>query len=238
MSCSLVLVKPLSLRYATLFSVQVVTSLEKIRTLEKQSNPMMLMLMGWYYQRGAILIMEEIKHALKRKANIYGEVLGYSSANEAFDLFGIETDNGAMPFNFNQVLNNSQVGIQDIDYISAHGNGILSYDIDETEAIKKVFGELAYNIPVTSIKPVTGHSISATGIWQTITSLLAIKHNIIPPTINIQNPAPKCDLNYLPNGFLKKEVQTALINAHGFGGRLTALIVRKFSHSEPNSTYR
>ncbi len=181
---------------------------------------------------GAILIMEELKHALGRKAKIYGEVLGYSSSNEAFDLFGIETDNGAMPFNFNQVLNNSHVGIQDIDYISAHGSGILSYDIDETEAIKKIFGEIAHNIPVTSIKPVTGHSISATGIWQTITSLLAIKHNIIPPTINIQNPAPKCDLNYLPDGFLKKEVQTALINAHGFGGRLTALIVRKFSHSE------
>jgi 3-oxoacyl-[acyl-carrier-protein] synthase II len=181
---------------------------------------------------GGVLVMEELKHALLRKAKIYGEVLGYSSANEAFNLFGIETDNGAMAFNFNQVLNNSHIDIKDIDYISAHGNGILSYDVDETEAIKKVFGELAYNIPVTSIKPVTGHSISATGIWQTITSLLAIKNGIIPPTINIQNPAPKCDLNYLPNGFLKKEVQTVLINAHGFGGRLTTLIVRKFFRSE------
>ena len=181
---------------------------------------------------GGVLVMEELKHALLRKAKIYGEVLGYSSANEAFNLFGIETDNGAMAFNFNQVLNNSHIDIKDIGYISAHGNGILSYDVDETEAIKKVFGELAYNIPVTSIKPVTGHSISATGIWQTITSLLAIKNGIIPPTINIQNPAPKCDLNYLPNGFLKKEVQTVLINAHGFGGRLTTLIVRKFFRSE------
>jgi 3-oxoacyl-[acyl-carrier-protein] synthase II len=181
---------------------------------------------------GAVLVIEELQHALLRKANIYGEILGYSSANEAFDLFGVETDNGAMPYNFNQVLNNSHIDIKEIDYISAHGNGILSYDVDETEAIKKVFGELAYNIPVTSIKPVTGHSISATGIWQTITSLLAIRYNIIPPTINIQNPAPKCDLNYLPKGFLKKEVQTVLIHAHGFGGRLTALIVKKFFHSE------
>jgi 3-oxoacyl-[acyl-carrier-protein] synthase II len=91
---------------------------------------------------------------------------------------------------------------------------------------------MAYNIPVTSIKPITGHSISATGIWQIISSLLAIRDSIIPPTINIENPAPKCDLNYLRNGFLKKKVQTVLVNAHGFGGRLTALIVRKLVHNK------
>ncbi len=181
---------------------------------------------------GAVLVMEELRHALSRGARIHGEVLGYSSANEAFDLFGIKTDNGAMPYNFNQVLKHSQIDIKDIDYISAHGNGILSYDIEETEAIKKVFGELAYQIPVTSIKPVTGHSISATGILQIITSLWAIKSSMIPPTINIQHPAPECDLNYLQKGPLKKEVQTVLVNAHGFGGRLTTLIIRKFFHSE------
>ncbi len=181
---------------------------------------------------GAVLVMEELRHALIREANIYGEVLGYSSANEAFDLFGTKTDNGAMPYNFNRVLNNSHIDFKEVDYISAHGNGILSYDVEETEAIKKVFGELAYNIPVTSIKPVTGHSISATGILQIITSLLAIKSSIIPPTINIRNPAPNCDLNYLQKGALKKEIQTALVNAHGFGGRLTALILRKFFRSE------
>jgi 3-oxoacyl-[acyl-carrier-protein] synthase II len=177
---------------------------------------------------GGILIMEELKHALKREAKVYGEILGYSSANEAFDLFGIDTDNGAMVYNFRQIFKKTHIDIKEIDYINAHGNGLLSYDISETEAIKQVFGELAYNIPVTSIKPITGHSISATGIWQTITSFLAIEHAMIPPTINIENPDPKCDLNYVRNYFLKKEVQTSLINAHGFGGRLTALLVRKF----------
>jgi 3-oxoacyl-[acyl-carrier-protein] synthase II len=181
---------------------------------------------------GAIVILEELQHALKRNAKIYGEVLGYSALNEAFDLFGTGTENGAMASNFRRALNNANTDIMNIDYISAHGNGILSYDVAETEAIKEVFGEMAYNIPVTSIKPVTGHSISATGIWQIISSLLTIRNSIIPPTINIQNPAPKCDLNYLRNGFLKKEVQTALINAHGFGGRLTALIISKFVHDE------
>lgn len=130
---------------------------------------------------------------------------------------------------FKQVMERANIDIREIDYINAHGNGILSYDIIETEAIKKAFGELAYNIPVTSIKPVTGHSVAPTAIWQIIASLLAIKYKIIPPTINIQNPHPRCDLNYVSDGFLKKEVQTVLINVHGFGGRLTSLIVKKFS---------
>jgi 3-oxoacyl-[acyl-carrier-protein] synthase II len=177
---------------------------------------------------GAVLVAEELQHALKRKAKIYGEILGYSSANEAFDLFGVNIDNGTMIFNFKRALNNSHLEVKDIDYICAHGNGILSYDVNETEAIKTVFGELAYNIPVASIKPVTGHAISVTTIWQVAASLLAIKHGMIPPTINVENPDPKCDLNYVPRGFLRKEIQTALINAHGFGGRLTTLLIRRF----------
>jgi len=178
---------------------------------------------------GAILILEELRHALKRNAKIYGEILGYSFANEAFDLFGIETGNGAMAYNLHQALRNSGAHPKDVDYINAHGNGLLSYDIYETEAIKQVFGEMAYNIPVTSIKPVTGHSISVTGILQIMTSLLAINHSMIPPTLNLENPDPKCDLNYVQKYFLKKEIKTSLINVHGFGGRLTAMVVQEFS---------
>jgi 3-oxoacyl-[acyl-carrier-protein] synthase II len=176
---------------------------------------------------GAIILLEELQHALKRNAKIYGEILGYSAANEAFDLFGIETDNGAMANNFRQVLNNANTDVTEIDYINAHGNGLLPYDVSETEAIKKVYGQFAYNIPVTSIKPITGHSISSTGIFQIISSLLAIKHGTIPPTMNLENPDPRCDLNYVPNHLLQREVRTSLINGHGFGGRLTTLIVRK-----------
>jgi len=181
---------------------------------------------------GAALIVEELEHALKRKAKIYGEVIGYSAANEAFDLFGTSMDNGAMIYNLKQALNMASLKPTDVDYINAHGNGILSYDIGETEAIKQVFGELAYNIPISSIKPVTGHSISSTGIWQCMASLLAIKNDTIPPTINIENPDPRCDLDYVRKGFIKKEVKTVLINTHGFGGRLTSLIVTKFKHDK------
>jgi 3-oxoacyl-[acyl-carrier-protein] synthase II len=176
---------------------------------------------------GAILIMEELQRALRRNARIYGEVVSYSALNEAFDLFGINTDNGAMALNFNQVLDKGHLNIKDIDYISAHGNGILSYDVDETEAIKRTFGELVYHIPVTSLKPVTGHAISVTAIFQVIASLLTIKHGIIPPTINVQNPDPRCDLDYVTKGFIRKNVETILINTHGFGGRLTTLILKK-----------
>ena len=177
---------------------------------------------------GAFIIIEEIEHALKRKAKIYGEIISYSALNEAFDFIEVDTDNETMVINFRRVLEKASVDIREIDYINAHGNGMVSYDIGETKAIKRVFGELAYNIPVTSIKPITGQSLSTTGIFQIITSLLVMEHNIIPPTINLKDPAPECDLNYVPNHFLKREVQTALVNVHGFGGRITALIVRKF----------
>jgi 3-oxoacyl-(acyl-carrier-protein) synthase len=178
---------------------------------------------------GACIIIEELQHALRRNAKIYGEIVGYSALNEAFDLIEVSPENEIMALNFQQALKRGSIDIAEVDYINAHGNGMLSYDISETNGIKKVFGELAYNIPVTSIKPNTGHSLSAMGIFQIITSLLAIKHNIIPPTMNLENPAPECDLNYVPHNFLRKEVQTVLINVHGFGGRLTSLIVRKFS---------
>jgi len=178
---------------------------------------------------GACIIIEELGHALRRQANIYGEILGYSASNEAFDFIEVDTDNQTMVTNFKRALEKASVDVKEIDYINAHGNGMVSYDINETKAIKQVFGKLACNIPVTSIKPITGQSLSATGIFQIITSLLTINYHIIPPTINLNNPAPECDLNYVSNHFIKKEVQTALINAHGFGGRITGLVVRKFS---------
>jgi 3-oxoacyl-(acyl-carrier-protein) synthase len=186
----------------------------------------------------AILIMEERQHALGRDARIYGEVLGYGSLNEAFDFIEVDTSCETMALNLELVLKNASLDIREVDYINSHGNGILSYDILETEAIKKVFGELAYSIPVSSNKPVTGHSISATGIWQTIASLLAIKNSIIPPTINVESPDPRCDLDYVSKGCIKKEVQTALINAHGFGGRNTVLAVGNFDGKQRPSFER
>jgi 3-oxoacyl-[acyl-carrier-protein] synthase II len=177
---------------------------------------------------GATLVIEELDHATKRKAKIYGEIVSYSSSNEAFDFVEVDTSYDTMAFNFRQALKRANIDINDVDYINAHGNGMLSYDVSETQAIKQAFGELAYHTFVTSIKPITGQSFSATGIFQIISTLMSIRHGIIPPTINLEHPAPECDLNYVNNHFLEKDIQTALINAHGFGGRITTILIRKF----------
>jgi len=175
---------------------------------------------------GGTIIIEELTHAIKRGAKIYGEILGYSSINEAY-VFGTETDAEPMAMAFKVALEKAQLNIKDIDYINSHGNGILNYDIAETEAIKNVFGELAYQIPISSIKPITGQSLSPTGIYQIITSLLVMKNGTIPPTINHENPAPNCDLNYVPKHYIEKDVNIALMNAHGFGGRHTVIAIAK-----------
>jgi len=177
---------------------------------------------------GAILVLEELQNALKRKAKIYGEVLGYGSGNEAYNIFHIDTDGDVAAEVMKKTLNNAYLKPEDIDYINAHGNGSPEYDLNETLAIKKVFGELAYRIPVSSIKPVTGQSFAVTGVLQIIASLLAINTSIIPPTINHINPQPNCDLDYVPNQYRKCELNNVLMNSLGYGGGHTALIVSKF----------
>jgi len=177
---------------------------------------------------GGAIIIEELSHAIKRGAKIYGEILGYSALNEAY-MFGVKkTDVEVMTRAFKEAIGRFHIDLEEIGYISSHGNGILKYDIGETESIKKAFGELAYKIPVSSIKPVTGQSLSATGIFQVITGCLAIQKGIIPPTVNHKNPAPGCDLNYVPNHYLEKDVNVAMMNAHGFGGRHTIFVIGKF----------
>ena len=178
---------------------------------------------------GAILVLEELRSALRRKARIYGEILSYSSGNEAYDPFEIDPSGDAGSVVLLNALQKAGLEPKDIDYINAHGNGMQDYDLSETSAIKKVFGELAYQIPVTSIKPITGQSFSVTGILQLITCLLAINANIIPPTINHINPRPQCDLDYVPNHFRNVKVDTAISKAMGFGGSHTVVIVGKFN---------
>jgi 3-oxoacyl-[acyl-carrier-protein] synthase II len=178
---------------------------------------------------GAVIILEELKHAKERNAKIYGEVFGYGATNDGYDLFGANTDGAAAAMCFKKALVNANLKPNDIDYINSHGNGYLDYDICETEAIKSAFGEYAYQIPISTLKPITGQSLSPTGIYQVITCLLAIRDGIVPPTINLFNPHPKCDLNYVPNRSIKMDIKTAAMNAHGFGGRHTVLVVGQYS---------
>jgi 3-oxoacyl-[acyl-carrier-protein] synthase II len=178
---------------------------------------------------GALLILEDLQSALKRKAKIYGEILGYASGNEAYNIFEIDPSAEAASIVMTKAIENAHLKPVDIDYINAHGNGSPEYDLNETLTIKKVFGELAFKIPVTSIKPITGQSFSVTGILQAITSLLVINKGIIPPTINHERPHPNCDLDYVPHRFRRVEVNRALINSLGYGGGHTVMIVGKFN---------
>jgi 3-oxoacyl-[acyl-carrier-protein] synthase II len=178
---------------------------------------------------GAVLVLEDLQNALKRKAKIYGEILGYASGNEAYDIFHIDPSGNVTAEVMKKILSNALLKPENIDYINAHGNGSPEYDLNETIAIKKVFGELAYQIPVTSIKPITGQSFSVTGILQTITALLVINKGIIPPTINHINPQPNCDLDYVANQYRKREVNNAIINSLGYGGGHTVILVSKIN---------
>jgi 3-oxoacyl-(acyl-carrier-protein) synthase len=176
---------------------------------------------------GAVLVLEDLQSARKREAKIYGEILGYASGNEAYNIFRIDPVGDVAAEVIKRALDNAHLKPEDIDYINAHGNGSPEYDLNETIAIKKVFGELAYQIPVTSIKPIIGQSFSVTGILQMATCLLVINKGIIPPTINHTEPHPKCDLDYVRNQYRKTEVNNALVNSLGFGGGHTVVIVGK-----------
>lgn len=195
---------------------------EAVKPFNKEGNGIVL------GEGGAVLILEELKNALKREAKIYCEILGYNSGNETYDLFNIDPNGNTTSMVMKKCIINSNLNFSDINYINAHGNGLFDYDLNETRAIRNVFGDMAYKIPVTSIKPITGQSFSVTGIFQIITCILIINRNIIPPTINYKKSIPDFDLDYVPNQFRKCNVGNALINAHGIGGSHTAIVVGKF----------
>ena len=178
---------------------------------------------------GALIILEELQSAISRRARIYGEVLGYASGNEAYNIFEIDPTAESASVVMRKALKRAGLDPEEIDYINAHGNGSPEYDLNETLTIKNVFGELAYKIPISSIKPVTGQSFSVTGILQMISSLLVMDRSIIPPTLNHKDPHPKCDLDYVPYHFRKAEVNTVLMNSLGYGGGHTVLIAKKFN---------
>ncbi|MET3695937.1 beta-ketoacyl-ACP synthase II [Bacillus oleivorans] len=172
---------------------------------------------------GAI-ILESYESAVKRNAHVYGEIIGYATVGDAYHI------TSPAPFGEGGVRS-MQLAVQyaniektSIDYINAHGTSTVYNDKSETAAIKTFFKELASQIPISSTKSMTGHMMGAAGATEAIFSLMAIKTGIIPPTINLENPDPDCDLDYVPNRSRKKRVQTVLSNAFGFGGHNTTLI--------------
>lgn len=176
----------------------------------------------------SIVILEDLEHAVKRGARIYAEVVGYGCSGDAFHMTAPDPEAGGASRTMKMALNDAGIKPEEIAYINAHGTSTPLNDKLETLAIKKVFGENAYNINISSSKSMTGHMLGATGAAEAIFSILAINDSFISPTINYETKDEECDLNYTPNIGVSREVRYALSNSFGFGGTNGSLVFKKF----------
>jgi 3-oxoacyl-[acyl-carrier-protein] synthase II len=176
----------------------------------------------------AMVILEELDHAKKRGAKIYGEVLGYGSTADAFRITDTHPEGRGAASCIRMALADGGLGLDQVQYINAHGTSTSVNDKVETLAIKTVFGDQAYKIPVSSTKSMMGHLIAAAGATELIICLKAIESGVLPPTINYDTPDPDCDLDYVPNQAREARCDAALSNSFGFGGQNIALIVGRY----------
>ena len=158
-------------------------------------------------------------------AKVLAEIVGYGSSADAFRVTDQDPDGAGAAASMNAALDDAGLTPADIDYISAHGTGTKQNDQVETLGVKSVFGELAYKVPVSSVKGMLGHLIAAAGATELITCILAIRDQVIPPTINLHHPDADCDLDYVPNASRKAVVRTCMSNSFGFGGQNNTLIL-------------
>lgn len=173
---------------------------------------------------GAVLIMEEYEHAMARGAKVYGEILGYGMSADGYHITLPRPGGGGAARSMQNALTDAGIEPGELDYINAHGTSTEANDKTETMAIKTVFGDGAYSIPVSSTKSMTGHLLGAAGALESIVCLLAIRDGIVPPTINYTTPDPDCDLDYVPNVAREVDVALAMTNSFGFGGHNVSLI--------------
>ena len=184
---------------------------------------------GFVVAEGAgVIILEELQNAKKRGAPIFAEILGYGSTTDAFRVTDQHEEGRGGIAAVRLAMEDAHLDRQDIDYISAHGTGTKENDSIETLVIKTVFGDQAYKVPVSSIKSMLGHLIAAAGVVELITCVLAIRDQVLPPTINLENPDPQCDLDYVPNQARKAPVEIAMSNSFGFGGQNDTVIVGRY----------
>jgi len=176
----------------------------------------------------AILVLETETHARKRGAVILAELAGYASTADAFHITAPAEDGAGGATAMRLAMESAGVNTEDVDYINAHGTATQLNDLSETRAIKSAFGELAYNIPVSSTKSMTGHMMGATGALEAVFCVQAVRQDQIPPTAHYQTPDPECDLDYVPNQARDIPVEVVLSNAFGFGGHNAVLVIRKY----------
>ena len=175
-----------------------------------------------------VLVFEELEHAIKRGAHIYGEVVGFGMTADAYHLTEPNPDGEALGKAVRDALQMGGIHLEEIDYINPHGTSTLLNDRVETKVIKDIFGKQAYSIPISSTKSITGHLMGAAGGVEAISILLALERGIIHPTLNYEFPDPECDLDYVPNEAREKKVKIALSISAGFGGVNSAIVIKKF----------
>jgi len=175
-----------------------------------------------------ILILEELEYALQRGAKIYGEIVGYAMTCDAYHMTAPVPEGEGATRAIELALKDGKINPNEISYINAHGTSTPANDVTETKAIKKALGENAHNIVVSSTKSMTGHLLGGSGGIEAVATVMAIANDQVPPTINLQNPDPECDLDYVANKSRSLTVEVALSNSFGFGGHNVTLAFRKF----------
>ena len=196
---------------------------------EKASRPFDRERDGFVMGEGAgIVVLEELERAKKRGANVWAEIVGFGMTADAYHVTQPMEDGSGLKMAMEQALKDAGINAEKVDYINAHGTSTSLNDKVETKAIKQLFKNKAYQIPVSSTKSMTGHLLGATGGVELISCVLALNRGLIPPTINYETFDPECDLDYVPNQAREKKVEVILSNSMGFGGHNAVLIVRKF----------
>ncbi len=196
---------------------------------EKASRPFDKDRDGFIMAEGAgILILEELEHAKKRGVNIYAELVSYGVSGDAHHITAPCPDGSGAALAMKNALNKAKISPTEIQLVNAHGTSTELGDIAETKAIKSVFGKNAYKIKVNSTKSMTGHSLGASGAIEAIAVIKMIQSGIIHPTINLENPDPECDLDYVPNKAVRYDVNYAISNSFGFGGHNATLVFKKY----------
>jgi len=198
---------------------------------ERASRPFDALREGFVFSEGAAgMVLESLDHALARGVPIYAEVLGYASSSDGYHIAAPEPDGVGAIRTMKWALANAGISPDQVDHINTHGSSTPLNDVIETRAIKTVFGERAHQIPINSTKSMLGHAMGASGTLEAIACVLAIQHNLIHPTINLENPDPECDLDYIPNQARAHKVDIAMSNSFGLGGQNACIVLKRYQH--------